>query len=428
MQVAKRRRPTRLDSVTWIKSAAVMLVTLLAPASGIPQPEVCRSSGFSLQLGEEHSLLTTAQRAGLGLEFGPPDGTLGVLRLPEKSIFFAAARSGSQCAGTPLTQGTYRFGGDFSKITAPYECKALIQPGGDPNGYTFDRDYAGGGPVLPLSGEGGKLAVLHIYHGEWHGGVCSKTGVCFYASLGMALSRDGGNTFAKLGEIVQPAISRLESIDSGKNLDVGGGTPVIADQDGRYIRDLNAIDPSKVYLYIFYADKDPAAETGLCARTACIALARAKLCEVVRAAHDGNTARFPYLFKKYHQGRFDQPATSGDADAALPAGHYTPIVADAGDFPTVVYDDAVHQYLMAYTTGNDAIVLRRGESLLSWAPTAVGTISNPGESFVYTTLVGEGSDPMVSHGHPRLVYVHAPKWPDWPDAVVADRQIDLRYR
>lgn len=410
------------------KIAVRMLLCLLASFSAMPQSVPYPDHAFSLELGPESPLLTTAQRASFGFEFGPPDGTLGVLRFHGKDTFFAATRSNSACDGTPLTPGTYRFGGNLKDISEPYECKALIQPGGDPNGYTFDRDYAGGGPVLHIFDFAGQLTVLHIYHGEWHGGSCAKTVSCFYASLGMAISRDGGATFTKLGEIIQPTIPRPESIDSGKNLDIGGGTPVIADQNGRYISDFATIDPADVYLYIFYPDKDPAASTvGPCSRTACIALARARLYEVIAAALTGDTARFPTLFRKYHGGGFTEPATSGDPDAALPSGHYTPIVSDPGDFPTVVYDTSIHQYLLAYTTGNDAIVMRSGKDLLTWSdPIAAGAISSPGEGLVYTTLVGEEDDPFTSHGDPRLVYVHAPKWPDWPGAVVVNRRVHIR--
>lgn len=385
---------------------------------------------FSLQLGQENPLLTTAQRASFGLQYGPPDGTLGVLLTSGTYTFFAAARSSSTCTGSPLTQGTYRLGGTLTAITAPYGCNALIQPGGDPNGYTFDRDYAGGGPVLPISSSTGQPGILHIYHGEWHGGTCANTSVCFYASLGMALSTDGGATFTKLGEIVQPYVSRASVIASSENLDVGGGTLIVADQNGQYIPNLAAADPANVYLYIFYSDRDPTASTVTpCAQNSCIALARALLSDVVAAAFAGNTAQFPTLFHKYYQGAFTEPATSGDPNAANPAGHYTPVVADAGSFPTVLYDSSIHQYLMAYTTGNDAIVMRRGDNLLTWSdPIATGAISQPGESILYPTLVGEGSDPYTGNGNPWLFYVHAPTWPDWPDAVVVNRQVHVTYQ
>jgi hypothetical protein len=77
---------------------------------------------FSLQLGQENPLLSTAQRASFGLQYGPPDGTHGVLLTSGIYTFFSASRSSSTCAGTPLIEGTYRLGGTLTAITAPYGC------------------------------------------------------------------------------------------------------------------------------------------------------------------------------------------------------------------------------------------------------------------------------------------------------------------
>lgn len=382
----------------------------------------------TVQPGAENLVFDTPARTNLGFQFGPPDGTLGAVRNADNTYtFFVSARSNSTCGGTPLTQGTYRLAGSLTAIGASGPCRALMTASGDPNGYTFDRDYAGGGPVLPISNGAGQTALLLVYHGEWQGGTCAKTNKCFYGSLGMAVSFDGGATFAKLGEIVQPTIARMDSINAGKNLDVGGGTMIIADGNGRFLPNPALADPADVYLYIFYSDKDPAASTTApCAANACLAVTRARLADVAQAAFARNTAAFPQLFHKFYLGSFTEPATSGDANAAQPSGHYTPIVADAGNYPTVVYDTSVGLYLLAYTVNNNAIVMRSGDTLLDWsAPIASGAISAPGMSFVYTTLIGDSGDTTTSNGSPWLYYVRAPMWPDWPDAVVVARQLHL---
>lgn len=172
------------------------------------------SETFTLQLEPPSPVLTEAQRTALGFKDGPPDGTLGVLLNNGTYSFYGSTLSGPTCSGTPGVLGTYRLGGGLTAITAPYGCIALLQPGGDPNGYTFDINYAGGGPVLAVTRSSGRAGVLHIYHGEFHGGVC-VTGPCTYASLGMALSRDGGATFQKLGEIVQPYATSSTQINAG---------------------------------------------------------------------------------------------------------------------------------------------------------------------------------------------------------------------
>jgi hypothetical protein len=66
--------------------------------------------------------------------------------------------------------------------------------------------------------------------------------------------------------------------------------------------------------------------------------------------------------------------------------------------------------------------------LLKRTAIAGGAISQPGESILYTTLVGEEADPYTGNGNPCLFYVHAPTWPDWPDAVVVNRQVQVTYQ
>lgn len=397
-------------------------------ASTIPPPPRV----FTVQPSPESTVLTTVQRASLSMQIGPPDGTIGVLLNRVTYTFFMPARSSSSCNGTPSTEGTYRFGGSLTAITAPYGCSAVItpSPNGDPNGYTFDRDYAGGGPVLAVTSATGAAGILHIYHGEWHGGTCSGLGECFYASLGMAFSTDGGATFSKLGEILQPYVTRSSIINANTNLDVGGGTLLIADGNGQHISNLAAADPSNTYLYVFYSDRDPsAATTSPCNQYSCLAVARAPLATVVADAFARNTAAFPTLFKKFYNGAFTEPGTSGDPNAAANSGHYTPVIAAVGSFPSVLYDASTQQYLIAYTTGNNAIAMRHGSTLLSWSgPIASGAITDGTNSILYTTLIGEGTDPATGNGDPWLFYVTAPNWPNWPAATVVSRRLQLTYQ
>ena len=386
---------------------------------------------FTVQQGAANPLLTTAQRASLGFQFGPPDGTLGVLNSSGTYTFFAAARSAStNCPGTPSTQGTYRLSGTLTSITGGFTCTAGVRPGGDPNGYTFDRDYAGGGPVLPVTSSSGQPGLLHIYHGEYHAGTCSHLGTCFYAALGLGLSLDNGATFTKLGEIIQPTVTRDSILTNNLNLDIGGGTLLLADQNGNFIPNLATANPSNVYLYVFYPDRDPAASaTAPCSTRSCPAVARALLSTVVNAAFANNTAVVPTLFQKFYQGGFTQPATSSDPNAATPSGHYTPLFATALDFPSVLYDTSTQQYVMAYNTDNNAVGMRYGSNLLTWSdPIPSGAITNGTGGLVYTTLVGESSDPTVSNGNPYLYYIASPPWPDWPGATVTDRQLHLSYQ
>ncbi len=411
-------------------AALCMCATVLGCGGGTASPVAPQPTVFSVQADTPSPLLAAAQRTAMGFLYGPPDGTVGVLLNGGTYSFFMAARSSPACAGTPSTQGTYRLGGSLTSFTEPYGCSAEITTGNDPNGYTFDQNYAGGGPVLAVTSASGTTGILHIYHGEVHGGSCSTSGFCTYSSLGMAFSKDGGATFTKLGEIVQPYLTRPAIIGNNLNLDVGGGTLLVADGKGQHIANPATADPTDTYLYVFYSDRDPSAATSTaCNQTPCLAVARAPLATVVADAFAGITAAFPALFKKFYNGAFTEPATSGDPNAALNSGHYTAVIGVAGSFPSVLYDAATQQYLIAYTTGNTAIAMQHGSSLLAWSgPIATAAITDGTNTLLYPTLIGEGNDPATGNGNPLLVYLDATAWPSWPSATLVSRHLKLTYQ
>jgi hypothetical protein len=408
-----------------VSLALLSVFTLSCSSAGSTQAAPSTPGTFTLQLQPAGPVLTVAQRTSLSFTDGPPDGTLGVLLNNGTYSFYGSALSNSSCSGTPGVQGTYRLGGSFTNVTAPYGCTALIRPGGDPNGYTFDVNYAGGGPVLAVTSASGQSGVLHIYHGEFHGGTCGA-GTCTYASLGMAISKDGGATFQKLGEIVQPYATRNAQINAGTYTQLGGGTLILADANGNHIANVAAADPSSVYLYVFYYDADPSAAAP-CDVGQCLAVARAQLSAVLSAAFASNTAAFPTLFTKFYNNGWTQPATSGDPNAATNSGHYTPVIAATGAFPSVLYDNSTQQYLIAYAAANHtSISMQHGASLLSWSgPISTATITDGTNALLYPTLVGEGSDPTTSSGQPWLFYLDATTWPDWQAATIVNRRLQL---
>lgn len=411
---------------------ALGLTLILACCLGANGPAPDQPGVFTLKSSSESVVLTSSQRAALGFEFGPPDGTIGLLKGKDAYTFFMPAASSASCKGTPSTGGTYRLGGSLASFRGTYGCSAVLSPrvGNDPNGYTFDRDYASGGPVLAVTGPNKEPGILHIYHGEWQGGRCSGLGKCFYSSLGLALSKDGGATFSKLGEIVQPYVTRSAVISANQNFDVGGGTLLIADGDGRYIADPASADPANTYLYVFFTDFDPAsANAGPCNSDACLAIARAPLAQVIEAAFAGNAAAFPKLFKKLYKGDFNEPATGGDPNDGVNSGHYTPMIPATGNFPSIIYDADTQQYLVAYSTDNSAIEFQHGPTLLSWSgPIASATITSRRKSILYPTLIGEGDDPSISNGRPWLFYITASHWPDWRTATLVRRRLDVTFK
>lgn len=403
----------------------LILFAFGALAGGNGSSRIPGVSQFSVQLGKENLVLTGSQRLSMGFQWGPPDGALGVVRTGNTYTFFAATGATVGCTDTPPTSGTHRFGGSLDHLNASFGCTSALRPGGDPNGYSFDRDYAGGGPTIPITGPNGQSGLLHLYHGEWHGGTCGS-GPCFYASLGMAISTNGGANFTKLGEIIQPTVTRAQSIANSKKIDLGGGTLVIADDSGNNIADLSTFDPNRIYLYVFYSDTDFSNSAHPCEVALCIGVARAKLADVSTAAFAHDTAKFPRLFHKYYHGSFGEPATSGDPDSATASGHYTPVVSDVGLFASVIYDSYIGRYLMAYTTGHTKVVMRTGTDLFHWsAPIAAVNISEKGNHILYATLVGEGTDPMTGGSRPYLFYIKATDWPRWSSAIVVNRTLQF---
>ena len=415
------------DTASTFLSALLLVVLAGCTGNGATVAPSPPPGTFTVSLDAEKPLLTTTQRASFGFAFGPPDGTVGALPTSGGNyMFFMSANSAATCSGSPSTEGTYRLGGTLSSITAPYGCSVSMSvKTSDPNGYSFDRDYSGGGPVLKIS-SGASTAILHIYHGEYHAGTC-KNGTCFYSSLGMAVSADGGATFSKLGEIVQPYVTRNSIINASKDLDVGGGTLILADANGNYVANAAAADPSTLYLYVFYPDLDPSLPAP-CNTVPCQAVARAKFSDVITAAFGNNTAAFPTLFRKLYNGSFTEPGTSGDPNAATNSGHFTPVVAAAGSFPSVIYDTVTSQWVMVYEQDNDSVHMRHGSSLISWSSSddAGGSFTNAPNGEIYTSLIGESGDPTVSNGNPYLIYVKASvPWPSWPNATVMERVVHL---
>jgi hypothetical protein len=55
-----------------------------------------------------------------------------------------------------------------STVTSGNARKKLLAPGGSPTGWTFDRDYAGGGQIVRFDDRQGHAGWLMSFHGEYH--------------------------------------------------------------------------------------------------------------------------------------------------------------------------------------------------------------------------------------------------------------------
>jgi hypothetical protein len=96
-------------------------------------------------------------------------------------------------------------------------------------------------------------------------------------------------------------------------------------------------------------------------------------------------------------------------------GHYTPLFAQAASEPTVLYDEAINQFLMVYNSAW-ALYIQASPNLLKWpgTPLTNGTINASPNVLGYPTLVGEGRNPHVGGLNPYLFYLNTvPPFPHW---------------
>ncbi len=403
--------------------AAVLLSGCTGRCSGRADAPV--SSPF---LGPAIVVATAEQRRDQGFQYGYSDGTLGAVRSDLQVVFFASGRSNARCDGTPDTQGVYRLFSDASNrstITAP--CTAVLrrQEGSAPDGSAlgaFDRDYLGGGPALRVTSEDGRqTGILLVYHAEFHWGPsCGPP--CFYGTLGLAFSSDEGRTFRKLGEIVQPTISRQEWIETHphESLPIGSG-PLVLGNDAARAVDPSTMDASRDYLYLFYVDRDPASA---CGDVPCLTLARARLDDVLDAAFAGHATEVGKLFRKLRDSRFDEPATSGHPDDAKRSGRFSPILRNAF-MPSALYDRPMGKVLLA-TIRSRAVQIRASANLLEWPDAPLVTLDEqPEREIRYPSLVGDMPDPAVGGKAPLLFFTDEPPGGNWSQSTLKVGRLHL---
>jgi len=245
----------------------------------------------------------------------------------------------------------------------------------------FDRNYAGGGAVYYDAPSG---VLIQLYHGEfWYGNGAA------YTSLGIAVSRDLGNSWKKLGQVLSVAAPRMHGCQS----DIGNGS-LLSKSDG--------------YVYAYYSDLTPS-----CVGVS-IGLARAKLSDIVNAARAGTKLPHPgQLFMKYHNGNFSQPGVIDTSRPALGGGFFTPMFSTHTDgWPTmslVAYDSVIQQYVMTYVAGwnqhnETGVALRFSPDRIHWSdPTSF----NFGQTTFYPSLVNtSGGDPNILGAHFYIYFVY----------------------
>lgn len=397
--------------------AAAVLVSWSCGWAQSPTPPV-----LSATVSAPATFATHAQLSGFGFQWGPSDGHFGAIpSTGGKYTFYATAGSSAKCAATPANaEGVYTFTGTLDGLTGS-PCKRLFGPGDGPAGWVFDRNYAGGGQVVPFS-SGGKSGYLMSFHGEYQwltqgtsDHLCNKV-PCFYSGLGLAVSLDGGKTFQVAGQIFQP-VQPLSGFAGGtRNYGPGYGSMVVADANGKHV-DNPPPDGTSAYIYLFFADWAPGLP-GICNYGNCMGVARAKYSDVVAAATSGNADQVAGVFKKYDGASPDpwtQPATGNAADLSGHSGSFAPLWSDQIGGDCVIYDQTLNAYItVVQDNANSAVWFRASNDLLHWSePFAMYT--QPGRELWYPMLVGEAGDPDIGGPALRLYYSNFPaqQFPDW---------------
>jgi hypothetical protein len=332
-----------------------------------------------------------------------PDMPIGVIRTQDSSqyLFFAPGTGLNQ-----ITQpnGEYVSAGSLDQFSPaikgsdgplPSMKSGRLQPAPDGD---YDRDYAGGGPIYVLGGPEYRLrgtidrssgeteSLILLYHGEYHPD--AGKGLPFYGVSALAVSRDHGNTFVKIGEILSPRSTLEETTATGLSVTADGAL-VEADANG-YPIDGSRADGEQTFIYCLYSDRlIPNSPSGF-------SLARVTKKDFVDAVLKGRAPPF----KKYYR-----PSTADDAPRidyfTEPGigGNSTFVVTQPGNYiatPQVRFAKALHKFVLVYPQNQNSVWIRFADNLFEWsAAQPLYIASEPATKVLYASAVGRGHDPTI---------------------------------
>lgn len=255
-------------------------------------PEAASKACVVANLGKREVILESGRH---GLRYFPDECLAFVKTTPPIRLLMAASVS------------TYLLEGQDMKSLVPVG--RVLSPG-EPG--SFDNGYAG---ICGVAREPGTGELLAFYHAEDHEGMPPIPGGIpgFYCSVGLAVSKDDGASFRKLGPVVTSA--RPKNVHG--RADQGcGDLCVVADADRRF-------------LHVYYTD-----HSRIDMRGVQICMARCLLSE----------ARTPGKWRKYYQGSFDEPGLAGKETPVMSA----PIMLADAIFPQVTFVPELRRYLMVF--------------------------------------------------------------------------------
>jgi len=321
------------------------------------------------ELGEPKVLLGHNQ---FGLKYFPD---MPVCTISQKPLTFLMA----------VTTSTYLVAGpDLNSLHPVAEVLRPGRPG------TFDGNYVGiGGIVVEANGSD----LIALYHAEDHSGM-PELGYNkvpgFYASVGLATSKDGGRSFEKLGPVLT---SNQPKNPNGGYPAQGLGDPTVCrSKDGQY-------------LLAYYSEHSRVNGRGVQ-----IGLARSPVSAGAR----------PKTWQKYFEGSFDQPGLGGKETPVISMQKFQ---ADA-HCPSVVYVEPFKKYVMVFcclayadfeakkADRSGIYIASSGDGIVWNEPIliySVLTVPIPGvEMAMHPSLLLTDQDQGTVNGW--LLYGYSPRW------------------
>lgn len=332
-----------------------------------------------------------------------PDMPIGVIRTQDshRYLFFAPGtglNKATQPNGEYVSAGTLdQFAPAIKGASGPLPSmkSGQLQPAPDGN---YDRDYAGGGPIyafrapqyrlkgtIDLSDDDAPLLIL-LYHGEFHPD--TGKGLPFYGVSALAVSRDHGNGFVKIGEILSPHSTLEETAATGLSVTADGAL-VEADDNGYPVADSRA-DREQTYIYCLFSDRlIPNSPSGF-------SLARVTKKDFIHAVLNGQAP----VFKKYYRPSAAGTASRSDffTEPGI-GGNSTFVVTQPGNYiatPQVRFAKALHKFVLVYPQNQNSVWIRFADNLFEWsAAQPLYETSDLDTKVLYASAVGRGRDPTI---------------------------------
>jgi hypothetical protein len=324
--------------------------------------------------------------------FAWSDTPLGAVRTRDGSGYLFFGSDGG-CHENCNDQASWRWGSiTVSQGTLDHP---LGEPLGDPNPpvreFAFpitanlpaNIDYAGGGPVYRVpEGEPGAGSLIMVYHIE-------RNANPLWSWTGLAKSTDEGQTWQDLGLIL--SVPHIYNPHGASDV---GDNPLVPYTDPTTLQK---------YFYIFFPQHCWTINQQ-CIDFTFISVARAPYEDVLTAAAIGNSVS--KLFKKYYEGKWDEPGLGGLASETFPG------VTGETDGNMQIVWSAYRNLFVAIVDNAQNIAYGESVDGTYWPPMQVIFTGPPitGAVYGYGNAIGLGADPGVLGDTFYSYYTESVNW------------------